>query len=251
MGSRGRNLGGTSLQATISPTPVMPAPTPVIQPQPQPQPSITDVTDADVPRLQRLMGQNGYEAGDPNTYPQRKLYVNTSKSLNINTYLQTDGATIHNPDSQWDSLGYTPRMVRNDIARIDNGMKPLPENIRTYRYVNGDALGNMLNDPRINNNSIRGLIRDFTSGRKDVNQLKTALLNTKYTHKAYTSTTYEEYHGSYSQRPVRLNMIFTKGTNAIVTNNIAEHEILGHRGMKYNFKDVRVENGQIVIDVTV
>ena len=42
-------------------------------------------------------------------------------------------------------------------------------------------------------------------------------------------------HSTYDSLPVRIDYVMRKGTNAIVTNNKPEHEIIGARGSKYNF----------------
>ena len=70
----------------------------------------------DVAVYQRQMGQNGNEAGQVTVPSWQKLYVGTSKSYNINRYLETDGKSIKANGSQWDQLGYTKRMIKNDIA---------------------------------------------------------------------------------------------------------------------------------------
>ena len=212
--------------------------------------SAKDITRDDIDELQRQMGQTGLEAGDPDASPRNKLYVNSKKSLNINTYLTTDGETIHSPYSDWDSLGYTKADVERAIEKIDSGMRPLVDSFKLYRYVDGDSLGMMLDDSRINNRTINGLIRDLESGRRDIRDLSAALQNTDYTHKAYTSTTYLASHGTYESRRVMLNIVATKGTPGIITANHREHEILLGRGLKYTFTGgVHIVNGQLVIDV--
>lgn len=207
-----------------------------------------------VTQLQRAMGQTGDEAGKPNVLGRNKLYVNTSKAFNINAYLNSNGATIDTPDSQWQHLGYTKRMVKNDIAKIDAGMKPLSQSVAVTRFVDGDALGKMIGDSSINNKTVDSLISTLSRNSADLNSFGTVLKNTDYTHKGYTSTTYVDSHGTFDSRAVRLNMVLTKGSKAIVTNNHAESEILSARGSKYNFTgNVRVVNtgkrDQLVIDV--
>ena len=241
MGSRGStsgvSSGGISLAAPIS--------------DESSRTAVRDITRSDVEDLQRRMGQTGLEAGDPNATPRNKLYVNSKKSLNINTYLATDGVSIEHPGSDWTDLGYTKYDAERAIAQIDRGMKELPESIRLYRFVDGDSLGKMLGDSRINNRTINRLIRDIDSGKKSIDDLSTALRYTDYTHKAYTSTTYLDSHGTYGSRPVKMNIIASKGTKAIVTSNHAEHEILIARGLKYKFKGAHLVGGQIVIDVEI
>lgn len=214
-----------------------------------------DITIRDVARLREAMGQTGLEAGDPDATPRNKVYVNSSKSFNINAYLLSDGRTIHSDSSDWDKLGYTKLDVERAIRQIDSGMKGMSETIKAYRYVDGDALGKMLGNDRINSVTISRLINEVSSNPESLRNLSTALLETDYTHKAYTSTTYVDRHGSYDTRPVKLETIIRQGTNAIVTTNDREHEILVGRGQKYNFTGgVRVDtdrfgNKQLVIQV--
>lgn len=212
------------------------------------------ITRSDIRALQQAMGQTGYEAGDPNAAPRNKLYVNTSKAFNINAYLNSDEQTIHHPASQWDSLGYTKRMVKNDIARIDSGMKPLSENIRTYRFVDAESLGRIIGAPNVNDRTINAIIDQVKNNPSFRDNFSKGLQSVDYTQKAYTSTTYVSEHGTFDQYPVMLNIVGRKGTDAIITNNHAEHEILFGRKKKYNFTggvSVRTHNGrsQLVIDV--
>ena len=245
-GSKSRLVGGATLG------PVSPSPTNDNVQQITGQ----TITQADVKTLQQEMGQNGYEAGDPNAYPNtRKLYVNTSKSFNINAYLNSDGQTIHHPASQWDTvMGYSERMVKNDIAKIDAGMKPLSRDLQLYRFVDAEALGRMVGAPNIKDSTINVLIQQIKTNSAVRDSFGAGLKTVDYTQKAYTSTTYEASHGTYDQYPVMLRMVARKGTDAIVTNNHAEHEILLGSKKKYNFTgrvSVRTHNGrdQLVIDV--
>ena len=195
-----------------------------------------------IAELQKAMGQTGMEAGDPDPpgvsmmdKGKKKLYVHTSKAFNINAYLLSDGQTIHSDDSGWDSLGYNERMVKNDIAKIDSGMKPMSQAVQTYRYIDADGLSKMLglNMTRL---EVHKMIRLLDSGDTTAaKNFSTALQNASYTHKGYTSLTYDTSHPGFADRDVRLDIKLNKGTPAIVTNNHVEHEILGGRGLKYNF----------------
>lgn len=195
-----------------------------------------DITRADIPRLQNAMGQTGDEAGlvNPIGGARAKLYVNTSKSFNINYYLNTGGASIDSPTSQWQYLGYTKRMVRNDIARIDAGMKPLSESVNTTRWMGGTSFGYMFGG-QINDGNIGSVISRLETDKSYARTFSQALKGTNYTAKAYTSTSYRKTHGTYDSMPIRLNMVMRKGTPAIVTNNHRESEIIGGRNLKYNF----------------
>lgn len=196
-----------------------------------------------ISQLQQSMGQTGNEAGyvnPPSGNNRDKLYVNTSKAFNINYYLAT--GSINSPDSMWQYNGYTQRMVNNDIQRIDSGMKPLTQGVSGFRYMNGDALGRMLKNSAINSSNIGTIISRLESDPQAVSQLSDILKGTNYTHPGYTSISYDKGHSTFDKYPVRLDVTLRQGTNAIVTNNHREHEVLGSRGSDYNFTgNVRVE----------
>lgn len=262
------NMGARASTMTVgaAPTVTQPAPAPAPAPQPAPAPAQQapqraqgrTITQRDIPRLQRLMGQTGYEAGDPNAAPQDKVYVKTSKSFNINAYLRSDGRTVHDPsgNSQWEYYGYTTRDAARAVAQIDAGMKPLPENLALTRFVGGSALGAILGNPAINNNNVGRIIASIKTPAGAA-KFAAALRAADYTEKAYTSTTYLQTHPAFDQRQLRFNIVARKGTKAIATANHAENEILLGRGIHYNFtgnfKVVTTRTGvqQLVIDVEI
>lgn len=230
--------------------------------QPTNLPAANSISRSDVARLQASMGQTGDEAGLINPFGggRAKLYVNTSKAFNINYYLNTDGKSIDSPDSQWQHLGYTERMVKNDIAKIDSGMRPLTESIKLTRWTSGGALGYMLGNTNITNGNINSIISQLESDKSFGANFTKMLQGAKYTQKAYTSASYKNTHGTFDKAPVRFEMVMRKGTPAIVTNNHPEAEVLGARNSNYNFTgNWRVEEvtptstgrkqKQLVIDV--
>jgi hypothetical protein len=197
----------------------------------------TVITRNDISTLQRQMGQTGDEAGVPNPLGggRAKLYVNTSKAFNINYYLMTDGKSIDSPLSNWQNLGYTKRMVKNDIAKIDAGMKPLSQSVQLTRWVSGDALGSMMGTNSVNSSNISTIISKLETDKSFGKNFSSMLKGTDYTQKSYTSASYKDTHSTFDKAPVKFNMVMRKGTNAIVTNNHAEAEVLGARNSKYNF----------------
>lgn len=210
---------------------------------------------SEIDRLRDAMGQTGLEAGDPDATPRDKLYVNTGKSFCINTYLMTDGKTYDAPGTDWGGL-ISERWVQDAIKQIDSGMRPLPEDVKVARFMTGSGLGKMLGMDGLTDRNIRMFIRKLERDPSAAADFKEGLRGTSYTHKAYTSTTYSGTHGSYGENPVRLNIIASKGTPAIITANRREHEILLGRGQKYDFSraSFRVETlpsgkKQLVIDV--
>lgn len=217
-------------------------------------PNATEITsESQFYKLQSDMGQNGNEAGNPNASPNSKIYANTGKAFNINVYLNTDGKSITSPDSNWNGLVSTP-FIKDAVKKIDSGMKPLTESVKVTRFVDGDALGYILPHSGITSGNIGKLINKLESGEISSSDFSKSLQGANYTHKAYTSTTYVNQHGSYGNRDIKLNMVLQKGTPAIITNNIKEHEILAGRNLKYNFTGnysiEKVGNKkQLVIDV--
>ena len=220
-------------------------------------PEATTITsNAQIKELQNQMGQTGNEAGDANTNPTNKLYVNSGKSFNINAYLNSDGDSIVSPYTDWDNYIST-NWVKNAIETIDKGVKPLPTSVNVSRFVDADSLGYILGNTGFNSGNFNSLLNSLQSDKSAGKDFTTALQNTNYTHKGYTSTTYVGDHGSYGDRDIRLNMVMRAGTPAIVTNNHAEHEILGGRNLNYHFTGGwRVETTssgkkQLVLDVYV
>lgn len=259
------NMGGRAAMPAAAPAaamiqqPAPAAPAPAAQQAAAPAPvQARTLTRGDIPGLQRRMGQTGLEAGDPNAPTSAKIYVNTSKAFNINAYLRSGGRSIHDPsgNSQWEYLGYTTADAARAVARIDRGMKPLPENVRLTRFVGGDALGSMLGNPRINASNIGRIIQSIKTPQGAA-KFAAALRAADYTEQAYTSTTYLQTHPAFDTRQLRINIVARKGTKAIVTSNHAENEVLLGRGMKYNFtgdfRVVRTPKGveQLEIDVEI
>ena len=194
---------------------------------------------AKIKEMQDAMGQTGYEAGNPNASPNNKLYVNTGKSMCINAYLNSDGKTYQSEHTDWGGL-INENWVKNAITQIDSGMKPLSESVRGYRYMTLGAISK-LTGLNINEKNVGKFINKLENDKAYAQKFNKILHNIDYTHKAYTSVSYLPEHGTYDNTQVRLNVIMQKGTPAIVTNNTAEHEIVGGKNSKYNFVGHRIE----------
>ena len=199
----------------------------------------TTLTDAEqkakVKQMQQEMGQTGDEAGKYNLShgDSKKMYVNCSKSFDINYFLAT--GKVGSPQSTWTDAGYTKADIEADIAKMDAGMKPLSESVMGYKYADGSTLGRMLGLDALTNSTIAKLVKTLQSDKVAAADFATRLAETDYTHPAYTSMSYVPSHGSYDYLPVRIDFVARKGTKAIVTNNSPEHEIIGARGLKYHF----------------
>ena len=190
---------------------------------------------AKIKEMQSAMGQTGDEAGKYNLSKgsSSKMYVNCSKSFDINYYLNT--GNVGSPQSTWTtSGGYTESDIKSDIAKMDSGMKPLSESVMGYKYSDGNALGKMLGTETINNGNIQSLINTLQTDKVAQQDFVTTLKEAQYTHKGYTSMSYLPEHSTYDSSPIRFDFVMKKGTDAIVTNNKPEHEIIGHRDAKYN-----------------
>lgn len=245
MGSTGRksipNQGGAVTTAPPAPVPA-PEPTPFDTAVRLDQMSRTDQL-ARIQSMQSAMGQTGNEAGERNPAGGniRKLYVNTSKSYDINYFLAT--GKVGSPNSDWvTNMGYNKRMILNDIARLDRGMKPMAEDTFGYRYAGGGSLGRILGDSSINGRTIKSLIAAIKSNPDAAKNLGDALKGVDYTQPGYTSMSYVKEHSTFDGSDIRFDMVIRKGQPAIVTNNHPEHEVVSGRGLKYNFTgNVRVE----------
>ena len=150
-----------------------------------------------IQEMQNAMGQTGLEAGNPNASSNNKLYVNTGKSMCINKYLNTDGASIDSDFTDWDNL-ISKSWVKDAIGKLDKGMKPLSESVKGYKYMTPEALGKMLNMD-ISQKNINTLISQIATDKSAQQKLNQALQNTDYTHKAYTSISYIPSHSSYDE----------------------------------------------------
>jgi len=210
-----------------------------------------------VKEMQNAMGQTGDEAGKINVSSSNKLYVNTAKSMCINLYLNTDGATYDSKHTDWGHL-ISEGWVKDAIKKLDKGMKPLSESVMGYKFVSPEGFSKMTG-LEVNEKNIGTLINLMETDKSTQQKTNQLLQNLDYTNKGYTSMTYLPEHGSYDNMPIRLNFVMRKGSGAIVTNNHPEHEIVGARGAKYNFTGARVEENyskaahkkikQLVVDV--
>lgn len=193
-----------------------------------------------IQELQNAMGQTGLEAGDPNADPYSKLYANTGKAFNVNMYLMSDGKKITSTNSQWNWWA-NKSDIEKIIKQMDAGMKPLSEAVKTNRYIDAGGLARMTG-LNVNSKNFDQFLNNLQNGQG--NTFSAMMQNINYTHKAYTSTTYDTKHGSFDSRDIKLEMTLNKGTPAIVTSNHKEHEIIAGRSAKYKF------TGNWRIDIT-
>ena len=205
-------------------------------------------------QLQRRMGQTGNEAGLTGVRPSQKLYVGTSKSYNINKFLNTDMQDMKHPDSNWDDPNMvgswnalTPGKVKQMIRDIDSGMKPIPVAVNATRV---ETSGMTLSTFGLDNYKISDIMK-MDQGQLD--QLFTGRI--RY-NKGYTSMAHNESGIKFAAKSdVCIEYTLKSGTKVIQTNNLAEHETILGRGYAQKATAARIGNAfgkkMLIINVTV
>lgn len=220
-----------------------------------------DATDTEMRILRASMGQTGDEAGKARKYQgdPDATYIQTSKSYLINNYLRngdiTDGymtdGSWHWVDGYWDSKGnytkYTNQTAEQAIRGIDAGMKPLTKDIKTERYEGLSGLASYNNGKSITSAQLQSMTQS---------QLDNMFVGKQADNPAYISASWRMDPTSardrnYMREPVKKEYTFFKGTKAVVTNNITEHEVLADRGYREECVAVKMVNGQLVMRIEV
>lgn len=208
------------------------------------------MSQGEVDSLRRSMGQTGNEAGrtkgqGANIY--QTVYVGTSKSYNINKGLNTDMQSIDHPDSPWthNGSGYGKQDVRNAVHQMDNGMKPLTQNVNATRIERSSMTLSTFGI----NKSI-GEVMNMSQGELD----RTFTGKIRY-NKGYTSVAlHEKGIKMAGKADVCIEYTVKKGTKAIVTNNISEVEAIIGRGYAQKATGARVGNAfgkkMLIVNVT-
>lgn len=209
------------------------------------------LTNAQMDQLQRQMGQTGFEAGRTKRQGGRGAtltYVGTSKSYNVNKYLNTDGKDATHPDSGWiqrDPQGnYYGRLsignIKNTIGEMDRGMKPLPQTINATRVESMDMFLNTLKVGGAQH--LDGLSKRDIMNMSPQDLAKTFTGLVKY-NKGYTSVAVNE---SGIKMPDKGEVVceysILQGTKVIVTNNRAEMEAIVGRGYGQTVTSARIGN---------
>lgn len=195
------------------------------------------ITDSNIDRVRRDLGQTGLEAGHLGLKSDR-TYIGTGRAYNINQYLRTDGKTHKTDQSPYWNDRITPTEIVRDIRNMDRGMKGLKQDTSLFRFERGDMLGNILANAGLtgyDRNNIDSLIASL---KRDPSRLQTfanILRGRDYVNKGYNSFSYLGEHPGFAEYSVQLRTVAKAGTKVIATINKAEHEILGGHHLKYHF----------------
>ena len=262
MGGNGQSAGAGRTSARVR-TPTRPrnwAQAPLPRPQPQPQPqrpttkkknngdvSVGDVanfgkgaakvTDANIDRVRRDLGQTGMEAGHLGLKTDR-TYIGTGRAYNINQYIRTDGKEYKTDQSPYWNDRITPQQIVRDIRRIDAGMKGLKQDTQLFRFERGDMLGNILANAGLtgyDRNNIGSLIQQLKGDPAKLQTFANILRGRAYVNKGYNSFSYLGEHPGFAEYDVQIRIVAKAGTKVIATINKAEHEFLGGHHLQYNF----------------
>ena len=194
-------------------------------------------------QLRRDMGETGDEAGRVNVMPFMKTYVATSKSYNINYYLEHDQQSIVCPYrdqdgnfiSNWHRHGLTESDIKNTIRTMDAGAKPLTRTINTVRCESSSQT--------LSQFGITQSMKELS--KMSPAELTKALYGRGRASKAYISTTTNETgnrNTGFKGRDVLIEYTISKGVHGIMTNNTAEREFIVGRGYDQKVTGARWEN---------
>lgn len=215
-----------------------------------------NITDTEARILRRSMGQTGDEAGRVRQYmgDNGTTYVTTSKSYLVNNALNSDMQSLTNgymgdTGNAWhwiNHYGYNMNTAKNAVRSIDNGMKPLSKDINVVRYENEFSPKTIANGKYT-----LAQLRKMTNA-----ELQQALVGEYRDTKSYLSTSWRmdktaQRDRQYMASPVRIEYTVRKGTQAVVTNNMTEHEILVGRGYRQQIFGARKDGNQIVIQMEI
>lgn len=219
---------------------------------------------AEEDQLRRSMGQTGYEAGRTGVHPWDKDYVATSKSYNVNQYLNTDQREYNVPwkdqngkfISSWgmnssfkENNPLRPSMgVKQIINKMDNGMKPTTRNLNLTRMESSaqtlDSFGINYSMRQLKGMTQQELTKNLYGATRGI--------------KGYMSMTTNERgnrNDVFKGRDVIIEATVRQGVHGIMTNNRAEREFIVGRGYDQKITSARWEKvggeEKLVIGVTI
>lgn len=221
-------------------------------------------TDASMRILRAQMGQTGNEAGYAKQQfrDNRSLvkndstwsYVDSARSYLINNGLNnnfgsvTDGYMTGNSWNQYRN-GYGIERAKSAVRAIDAGMKPLPKDMRLVRYEDSHAIQNFLGkDSKLTMRDLRGMSKS---------ELESAFIGRGRETKQYLSASWRmdtssSRDAAYDSKEFAIEYTVKKGTHAIITNNVKEHEALIGRGYGQRVTGVRrTSKGQVILSVEI
>lgn len=156
--------------------------------------------------------RNGWEKG----------YIQTGYSFDINRAMRTD-----NFDSLADTGKKTVETLREVIKKNE-----LPMDTRLVRFVDNGYLQNTFG---LELSDLQMLARD------DPEHLKTAFKGLRATEKQFMSSSTDVGANVFTERPVKLDILAPKGTNAYVTQNLYESEVIFADGITYEVQSMGLD----------
>lgn len=156
--------------------------------------------------------RNGWEKG----------YIQTGYSFDINRAMRTG-----NFDSLADTGKKTVETLREVIKKNE-----LPMDTRLVRFVDNGYLQNTFG---LELSDLQMLARD------DPEHLKTAFKGLRATEKQFMSSSTDVGANVFTERPVKLDILAPKGTNAYVTQNLYESEVIFADGITYEVQSMGLD----------
>ncbi len=172
------------------------------------------VTDANIDRVRRDLGQTGMEAGHLGLKTDR-TYIGTGRAYNINQYIRTDGKEYKTDQSPYWNDRITPQQIVRDIRRIDAGMKGLKQDTQLFRFERGDMLGNILANAGLtgyDRNNIGSLIQQLKGDPAKLQTFANILRGRAYVNKGYNSFSYLGEHPGFAEYDVQIRIVAKAGT---------------------------------------
>lgn len=153
-------------------------------------------------------------------------YINSSNArVNINAPLRSG----KQPQGQYKTIADTLQSV------IEKNT--LPENLKLTRYVSTDALQGMFGIPPVK----VGMSDSLDNAYKKMTDALSQRTTNTYIEKAFLSTSAVESNNVMSDKPVRINILANKGTNAYISTNNKESEIIFGHGTTLELIDIYLD----------
>lgn len=155
---------------------------------------------------------------------EEKGYVATGNSFRLNEKLRY-GYSFEGDDKA--TLDALDSLIKNNV---------LKENIRLHRYVDDDFIGDKF-----------GVMTWGKSASEIIERMKSANI-THFEDAGFSSASAIEKNNAFRHRKVEIKINAKKGTNAFVTNNISESEVILGRNQRFKIIDYfEIENDRIRI----
>lgn len=126
------------------------------------------------------------------------------------------------------------------IQTMDKNMQPLDGDIQVTRWVDEEYLHAVLRSAGVEREA-----GEMTS--KDVELIKSKLLDSNIQESGFISTSYDESKSLFDGRPIRLNLLVKKGTKAIFSPLGNEAELTISRNSSYKITDATLSEDGINI----